>query len=89
MRYRDTDEPSPEVLFRYRLVSEVVSRVLRGEDRADSVRAVVAHKQHDLSGNLRHVSERTLYRWLARYIEYGFTGLVPARRKRVESRARV
>ena len=84
MRYRDTDEPSPEVLFRYRLVCEVDSRVLRGEDRADAVHDVVAQDQHDLRGNLRHVSERTLYRWLARYTEYGFTGLVPARRKRVD-----
>ena len=84
MRYRDTDEPSPEALFRYRMVSEVVSRVLRGEDRADAVGHVVAQDQHDLSGNLRHVSERTLYRWLARFREYGFAGLVPSRRKRVD-----
>ena len=84
MRYRDTDEPSPEALFRYRMVSEVVSRVLRGEDRANAIGHVTAQDQHDLSGNLRHVSERTLYRWLAQFREYNFAGLVPSQRKRVD-----
>lgn len=84
MRQQDTDEPSPEALFRYRLVSEVASRVVRGENRSDVVRDVAAKDHHDLNGQLRRVSERTVYRWLALYKEQGFAGLVPARRKRVE-----
>jgi transposase InsO family protein len=71
-------------LFRYRLVSEVASRLLRGEDCADIVRDVVAQDHPDLSGRLRRVSERTLYRWLAQYKEQGFVGLLPAPRRRVE-----
>ncbi len=84
MGHPDTDAPSPEMLFRYCLVSEVAARVLRGEDRADAVRAVVAQAHHDLTGHLRRVSQRTLYRWLARYQEQGCTGLVPRRRNRVD-----
>lgn len=84
MRHRDTDEPSAEALFRYRLISEVASRVLRGEDRGDSVRDVAAQDHAELSGVLRRVSERTLYRWLARYQQRGFAGLVSAPRQRVE-----
>jgi len=84
----DTETPSPEALFRYRLVSEVAARVLRGEDRAGVVHDLIAQDHHDLTGKLRRVSERTLYRWLARYREQGYTGLLPVTRQRIE-RSRV
>lgn len=84
MRYRDCDEPSPEALFRYRLISELASRVLRGEDHADVVRDVAAQDHHDLKGQPRRVSERTLYRGLAQHKAQGFTGLLPERRRRVD-----
>lgn len=84
MSRRDTDEPSAEALFRYRLISEVASRVLRGEDRGDVVRDVAAQDHAEWSGALRRVSERTLYRWLVHYKQQDFAGLVPAPRQRVE-----
>ena len=59
--------PSPEALFRYRLVAEVVARIARGERRAEAIGAVAAYAHPDLSGRLRTVSTRTLYRWLARF----------------------
>jgi len=83
----DPDIPSPEALFRYRLVSEVAARVLRGHDRAGVVRDLAALVHHDLTGKLRRVSERTLYRWLARTREQGYAGLLPARRRRLDRSA--
>ena len=84
MDHRDTDAPSAEALFRYRLVSEVAARVLRGENRAGAVRDLVAQDHYDLTGKLRHVSQRTLYRWLARYQAQGYAALRRARRRRIE-----
>ena len=80
----DHGAPSPEALFRYRLVSEVAACVLGGEDRAGVVRALAGQAHHDLTGRLRPVSERTLYRWLARYRAEGFAGLLPILRPRVD-----
>ena len=61
---KSSTQPSPEALFRYRLVSEVRAGVLRGENQADAVCAVAGRDHPDFNGNLRRVSERTLYRWL-------------------------
>ncbi|MCK4302997.1 MAG: helix-turn-helix domain containing protein [Candidatus Eisenbacteria sp.] len=84
MDHPGTDAPYPEALFRYRLVSEVAACVLRGENRADVVRNLVAHGHYDLTGKLRRVSQRTLYRWLARYREQGYAALQCVRRPRIE-----
>jgi len=82
--HRDTDAPSPEALLRFRLISEVVARVLRGENRASVVGDLAAQDHYDLTGKLRRVSQRTLYRWLARYHEQGYAALRRARRRRTE-----
>jgi len=79
--------PSPEALFRYRLVAEVVARIARGERRPEAIGAVAAYAHPDLSGRLRTVSTRTLYRWLARFEVYAFIGLVPRARPRLERSA--
>jgi len=84
MPRRDSNEPCLEALFRYRLVCEVASRVLRGELRGAAVHGIAARDHYDLSGNPRHVSERTLNRWHGKYKQHGFDGLRPAERTRVE-----
>lgn len=80
----DTEAPSAEALFRYRLVSEIIARLLRGEDQAHVVHELAAQDHHDLTGKIHKISERTLYRWLARYREQGYAGLLPATRQRIE-----
>lgn len=75
-----------EALFRYRLVSEVLSRELGGEVRAVAVRAVGGRDHVLVDGNGRRVSLRTLYRWLAKYDEDNpLESLEPKARPRVET----
>ena len=77
-------QPTPEALFRYRLVAEVRARVLRGEKNAGVIASVAASLHPDLAGDMRGVSVRTLYRWCASYESHGFVGLQPSSRPRVE-----
>lgn len=84
MDHPGTDPPSAEALFRYRLVSEVTARLLRGESRGRAVRDLVAQVHHDLTGRARRVSQRSLYRWLAQHREHGYAALRPAQRPRIE-----
>ena len=76
----DTQPPPADALFRYRLVSEVLACVARGQRRGAAVATVAARPHPDGSGGLRRVSQRSLYRWLARYRDHGFAGLAPAPR---------
>ena len=78
------NQPSPEALFRYRVICEVCARVSCGEKNAAAIAAVAANAHSDFSGNQRSVSERTLYRWCADYARHGFAGLQPASRQRIE-----
>ena len=78
------DNPSPEALFRYRVVCEVLARIARGTARADAVGDVAEQQHADFNGELRSVSERTLYRWLRQYSQHSFAGLLPTRRRRIE-----
>lgn len=77
-------QPSPEALFRYRVVCEVRARVDRGEKKPDAIEATAATEHSDFAGNTRKVSARTLYRWCANYELHGFAGLQPAERQRIE-----
>lgn len=74
--------PSDEALFRFRVVSDVLSREMRGQVRADVVPAVAALEHPMLLGGAHRVSTRTLYRWLAAYEESGLAGLAPKSRQR-------
>lgn len=60
--------------FRYLVVSQVLARMGRGEDRVDAVRAVAATQQATPVGFLS-VSERSIYRWLAAFEAEGGRGL--------------
>lgn len=72
-------------LFRYRLVSEVRARVLAGTKPAAAVGEVASRSHLDRDERLRHVTARSLYRWLAAYEKHGFAGLEPKPRRRSES----
>ncbi|MEN8183901.1 MAG: hypothetical protein ABFS46_15350 [Myxococcota bacterium] len=75
---------SPEALFRFSVVSEVLGRTLRGEVHADAVQTAASHPHLTLEGASRHVSVRTLYRWLRAFRERGVPGLEPAARPRTQ-----
>lgn len=68
--------PSPEALFRYTVLSQVIARELGGEPRAKAITAVAAQSHPTLQGRLRQVSARSLYRWLAAFEPRGFEGLM-------------
>ncbi len=68
--------PSPEALFRYTVLSQVIARELGGEPRAKAITAVAAQSHPTLEGTLRQVSARSLYRWLAAFETRGFEALV-------------
>lgn len=69
-----------DTLFRYLLVSQVLSRLQRGERKEEAVHAVAATVHLHPDGSTRRVSVRTLYRWLATYAEGGIAALTPYRR---------
>jgi transposase InsO family protein len=71
---------SPEALFRYQVVSQVVALRLGGENRGRAVEIVASRDHLDLAGKPRPVTVRTLYRWLADYKAHGAEGLVVAPR---------
>ena len=77
--------PSPMALFRFSVVSLMLSWLLRGEVRARAVEAVAAQEHATPWGEVRRVSPRTVYRWLAAYEQHGLDGLEPATRPRTDS----
>jgi putative transposase len=85
-----TDPPvplTPEALFRYQVVSQVRARVLGGETLASAVGAVAAKRQFDpASGEARKVSKRSVYRWVAAYVEGDCGALEPVPRRATASR---
>jgi transposase InsO family protein len=64
-----------DALFRYQVVSLVRARLLAGVSRADAVKEVAALDHAVPSGELRRVSERSVYRWLSAYERDGVLGL--------------
>jgi transposase InsO family protein len=82
---RRSVELTPEALFRYQIVSEVGSRVQRGEGKEEALEEVLGREHQDLEGRMRRLSKRTLYRWLRAYAEEGLSGLEPASRRRIST----
>lgn len=66
---------SPDSLFRYLAVSQVLTRVAAGHATVLAVRAVADAPIRTFDGRLRRISERTLYRWLRAYRRQGLDGL--------------
>lgn len=79
---------SREVLFRYQVVSLVRARLLAGASRAVAVKQVAALDHASPGGELRRVSERSVYRWAAAYESQGVPGLED-KRGRAGSASRV
>src|SRR5690606_3441538 len=80
---------SAEALFRFRVVSEVLTEVMRGHKRGFgwAVKLVASRPHTELDGSARKISARTLYRWVAAYERAGLSALGPAARKRVATSA--
>lgn len=73
-------DTSPEAMFRYMVVSQVLACVREGKKEAKAIRLVAAREHATFEGTLRRVSRRTVYRWLARYRAEGIGGLERGRR---------
>jgi transposase InsO family protein len=78
---------SPQALFRYQLISAVQARVLAGMGLSQAIGEVVKQPLCDARGQMRKVSERSLYRWLVAYEQEGLQGLEPQRRPHVAESA--
>lgn len=84
--FTPTVPPSTEALFRFRVLSEVLSRVQRGEVLADAVAIVATNSHLTLNHSLRTVSPRTLYRWIKEFgDDHNLAKLEPAPRQRTTS----
>ena len=77
--------PSDEALFRFSLVSQVLSQALGDDTCADAIADVAARTHMTPQGKSRRVGERTLYRWLAAYRGRDIADLEPASRRRTTS----
>jgi len=77
--------PSTEALFKFQVVSDVLSRVLRGEVRADAIASAAGQVFVTGDHKARSVGVRTIYRWLNAYENRDLTKLEPASRKRTQT----
>ena len=75
--------PSSEALFRYQLVSQVLTREATGKKRAEAIKEVADQTHWLTQGKSRQVSCRTLYRWMASFDKTRFSGLTPANRQKI------
>ena len=79
---RHPQEQAPaDALFRYQVISQVLSREIKGEPRPETIEAVAGIVHVTVDGRQRLVSKRSIYRWLAAYKDQGFNGLLPVPRK--------
>ncbi len=74
--------PSARALFRYRVISEVLTTEVRGVVRREAVRQVAERVHLGLDHTPRKVSLRSVYRWLAAYEGHGVAGLEDQLRSR-------
>ena len=78
--------PSATALFRFRVLSEILARVQRGEILADVVADVATLPHVAPNRDPRKVSSRTLYRWLEEFgQDHNLARLEPALRQRTAS----
>lgn len=78
--------PSTTALFRFRVLSEILTRVQRGELLANAVTEVASLPHQTASHDLRRVSTRSLYRWLEKFGDArDLAELEPASRQRTTS----
>ena len=75
------EQSSTDALFRYQVVSQVLTRQQMGELCPDAICSVSKSSHVTVDGQQRTVSKRTIYRWLATFKDKGFDGLLPKPRK--------
>ena len=59
--------PNETALFRYQVLSKVLIREFRGEQRSKAVKAVSKIEHLTADNELVTVSDRSIYRWLSAY----------------------
>jgi len=79
------DPFSEKALFRFHVVSQVRARVLAGEELGTAVAEVVATSHPTAAGELRRVSARTVYRWVAAHEQRGASALADQPRSREQA----
>lgn len=75
------EEISAEALFRHRTIAAVLGLVVLGHKRPEAIALVVQSIHVTVTGQVRNVSARTLYRWLADYEQGGIAALEPRPRQ--------
>jgi transposase InsO family protein len=78
-------QASEEALFRYVVVSAVLVRTGQGMTQGEAVTEVAGTPLPTLEGDLRTATQRTIYRWLARWRTDGIAGLEPVVREAAEA----
>jgi transposase InsO family protein len=76
---------SAEALFRYCVVVFVLARVTLGHSRAEAIAEAIDEPHLTVTGAVRAVSRRSLYRWLAAFEHGGIGALEPAQHQRSQS----
>lgn len=77
---RVPEEISAEALFRHRTVAAVLGLVALGHRRSIAITLVVESVHVTETGQVRRISARTVYRWLADYEKGGLAALEPRQR---------
>jgi len=78
---KTTDALSAEALFRYCVVAFVLARETIGDTRAEAITEALDEPHLTVTGLIRAVSRRSLYRWIAAYKCGGIAALEPAKRE--------
>ena len=85
MNHQDYIDQRDRKLFRFAVISQVLTRIASGQSKSDAVAAVAAMPHPDGAGRTHRVSRRSVYRWLAAYVQSGLSGLEdPPRTQRTE-----
>ncbi len=64
-----------DAFFRCHLVSKILEYEYNGMARLSAIKTIARQTHMDLGGQLRHVSSRSLYRWLFVFKDNGYSGL--------------
>jgi putative transposase len=86
MKKPDFSTPK-EALFRYQVISIVLTRVVAGKVLSKTVKSVAGMQHLCPEGGQRKVGKRSIYRWLEAYRKNGFEGLLPKQRPQTEDSA--
>jgi len=76
---------SDEVLFRFSVISQVLTLIANGELRSKAIDQVAARGHFDGKGQCRRVTVRTIYRWLKEFDRKGSFGLQKRPRSKIET----